>query len=158
MKRSTHNVRRGPFCGYREYEEIPCYCAATMDHSIGREVSDEVPPLLPPAWSMHREDLENYDLWVEHLAKWIEQPALSIPLTQDVRSEIANTFRHLMTEIEALSNWRAGMCERLGVSTAGGAQWSTLEVFECVRREEVKAMAWALDNPEQAREVIGAAK
>lgn len=36
--RSTHLVRRGPAQGFSKYEEIPCDCAATMDHSIGREV------------------------------------------------------------------------------------------------------------------------
>lgn len=34
---STHNVRRGPAQGFEKYEEIPCDCAATMDHSIGNE-------------------------------------------------------------------------------------------------------------------------
>jgi hypothetical protein len=38
-KRPTHNVRRGPAQGYSKYEEIPCSCAATMDHSIGKEVA-----------------------------------------------------------------------------------------------------------------------
>ena len=32
-RRSTHLVRRGD-------ESIPCYCAASMDHPIGREVSE----------------------------------------------------------------------------------------------------------------------
>lgn len=35
---TSHNVRRGPAQGFAKYEEIPCDCAATMDHSIGNEV------------------------------------------------------------------------------------------------------------------------